>query len=90
MSTRPEPLRSGAVEIAVGNVVIPGSVGLAQAHPVTKTPAMRKQPSAGLGPVMVHPTHSSVGPRVVFTLHGFFLPNVISRTPSVYPFILER
>ena len=38
-------------------------MGLSQAHPLTKIPAMRKQPSDGLGPVTVHPTHSRVGPR---------------------------
>ena len=32
-------------------------MGLAQAHPPTKPLAMRGQPSAGLGPVTVHPTH---------------------------------
>ena len=41
----------------------PGSVGLAQAHPLPKSAAMRKQPSAGLGPVTAHPTHFSFGPR---------------------------
>ena len=42
--------------MATRNGVIPGSAGLAQAHPLTKPPAMRKQPAAGLGPVTVHPT----------------------------------
>ena len=51
------------MEIATRNGIIPGSVGLAQAHPLTKTPAMREQPSAGLCPVAVHPTNSGVGPR---------------------------
>ena len=37
MSTRPVPWGSGAVEIATPPVVISGSVGLAQAHPLTKT-----------------------------------------------------
>ena len=37
-------------------------VGLAQAHPLTNPPDMRKQPSVGLGPVTAHPTHSGVGP----------------------------
>ena len=46
-------------------VFITGSVGLAQAHPLSKTPAMRKQPSAGLDPVTVHPPHSGVGPRTL-------------------------
>ena len=30
-------------------------VGLAQAHPIAKLPAMRKKPSAMLGPVTVKP-----------------------------------
>ena len=51
------------MEIATRNGIIPGSVGLAQAHPLTIPPAMREQPPAGLGPVVVHPTHSGVGPR---------------------------
>ena len=48
---------------ATRNAIIQGRVGLAQAHPPTKPPAMRKQPSVGLGPATVHPTHSGVGPR---------------------------
>ena len=60
MSTRLDPWEPGAVEIATRNGMIPGSVGLAQAHPLTKPPAMRKLPSAELGPVTVHPTHSGV------------------------------
>ena len=63
MPTRPDPRGSGAVEIATRNAIIPGSRGLAQAHPLTKAPAMREQPSAGLGPVAVHPIHLGVGPR---------------------------
>ena len=58
MSTRPDPRGSGAVEIVTRDDIISGSVGLAQAHPLTKCPAMGKQPSAGLGPVTVHPAHS--------------------------------
>ena len=58
MSTRLAPWGSGAVEVATQNVIFPGSVGLAQAHPLTRPPAMRKQLSAGLGPVTAHPTHS--------------------------------
>ena len=50
------------MEIATQNGIIPGSVGLAQAQPLTKPQAMREQPNAGLGPVAVHPTHSGVGP----------------------------
>ena len=59
MSTRPDLWvpQVGVVEIVTRNDIIPGSVGLAQAHPLTKPPVMRKQPSAGLGPVTVHPTH---------------------------------
>ena len=49
MSTRRDPWGSGAVEIATRNGIIPGSVGPAQAHPLTKSPDRRKQPSAGLG-----------------------------------------
>ena len=56
MSTRPEPWGSGAVEIvervktvetATRNGIVPGSVGLAQGHPllITKPPALRQQPS---------------------------------------------
>ena len=40
MSTRPVPSGSGLVEIATRKVIFPGSVGLAQAHPLTKPPAM--------------------------------------------------
>ena len=54
------------MEIATRNVIFPGSVGLAQAHPLTKPPAMREQPDAGLGPVAVHPTDSGVGSRYCF------------------------
>ena len=66
MPTRLDPWGSGAVEIAAGTLMIvipPASVGFAQAHPLIKPPAMRKQPFAGLGPVTVQPTHSGVGPR---------------------------
>ena len=42
-------------------------MGLEQAHPLTKSPAMGDRPSAGLGPVAVHPTHSGVGPRYHFS-----------------------
>ena len=48
-------------QIATGNGIIPGGMGLAQAHPPTNPPAMREQPSNGLGPVAVHQTHSGVG-----------------------------
>ena len=54
------PCGSGAVEGNTRNGIISGGVGLAQAHP----PAVRKQSSDGLGPVTVHRTHSSVGPRL--------------------------
>ena len=60
MSTRLDPWISGEVEIATREVIPPGYMGLAQAHPLIKPPATRKQPSAGLGPVAVHPTHSGV------------------------------
>ena len=41
MSTRPVPRGSVSVEIrATRNVIFPGSVGLAQAHPLTKPLAM--------------------------------------------------
>ena len=74
MSTRPDSLGSGAVRTATRNGIIPGSVGLAQNYPLTtKTPITRKQPHAGLGPVMVHPTHSGVGP---------FLPNSYPTTQA--------
>ena len=67
MSTRPDPWESGAVEMATRNGIIQGSVGLAQARPLTKPPAMRKQLPAGLGAVTVRPTyrtaHSGVGLR---------------------------
>ena len=71
MSTLPGPWGSGAVEITTRNGIIPGSMGLAQAHPLTKHPTMRNQPSAGVGQVKVHPTHSGVGPR--FCSASFFL-----------------
>ena len=62
MSARLDLWGSGAVEIATRKVIPPGSVGLAQAHRLTNPLAMRRQPSAGLGPDTVHPTHSGVGP----------------------------
>ena len=55
MSTQPDPWGSGAVEIATRNAI--SSVGLAQAHPLTKPSAMRKHPSAGLGPVTTYPIY---------------------------------
>ena len=67
-STRLDPWGLPAVEIAIGNVILPGSVGHVQACPLTKRPALRKQPSAGLGPVTVHPTHSGIGPRDMLIL----------------------
>ena len=51
------------MEITTLNGIIPGSVGLEQAHLITKPPAMAKQPSAGLSPVTVHPTRSGVDRR---------------------------
>ena len=57
------------MEVAIGNVVLPVSVGLAQAHPPSKPQAMRKQLSDALGPVTVHPTPSGVGPRTHDTAH---------------------
>ena len=71
MSTRPDPWGSGAVEIAeiaTQNVVIPDSVGLAQPRPLTKPPAMVRQPSARLGLGSVQPTHAGVGPPVAVSL----------------------
>ena len=63
-------------------VTPPGGVGLAQAHPSTKPPAMTKQPSAGLGPLPVHSTHSVVGPRIiVFNL-------LVARTPLLLLLLL--
>ena len=61
MPIRPDPWGSGAVEIATRDGIILGSVGLAQAHSLAKHPAMRKQSSAGLGPVTVYSTHLGVG-----------------------------
>ena len=55
---------SGAAEIPTQKVISPWSVGLAQAQPPTKLKAIRKQPSAGLGPDTAHPSHSGVGPRI--------------------------
>ena len=50
MSTRLDRWGSDAVEIATRKVMPPGSVGLAQAHPLTKPPAMRNS----LPPDIVH------------------------------------
>ena len=69
------------MEIATRNVIVPGSVGLAQAHPLTKPPAMREQPSAGLGPLGVHPTHLGVGPSSV---RGTCQKTTIAMFSSVY------
>ena len=56
MTTRLDPWGTGVMEMATRSVIPPGSVGVAQAHPLTKPPAVRKQPDAGLGPVTtVHP-----------------------------------
>ena len=39
---------------------------------------MREQPSAGLGPVAVHPTHSGVGPRSLSYFLSFPVsPNIL-------------
>ena len=65
MSTGLDLWGSGAAMIATRKAIPPGSARLAQAQ--TKPPAMRKQPSAGLGPVTVHPTQSGVGPRITST-----------------------
>ena len=69
------------MEIATRNVIAPGSVGLAPAHPLTKPPAMRKQPDAGLGPVTVHPTnHSLVLVHTVVAVNSLcYLPGYFSR-----------
>ena len=56
MSTGLDPRGSDAVEIAARKVILSGSAGHAQPIPLTNLPAMTKQPSAGLGPVTVHPT----------------------------------
>ena len=82
MSTRHDPWGSGAmdtVEIATRNFILSGSVGLAQARPLTKPPAARKQPSAGLGPVTVHPTHSGVGPRRRVGSFSLWFPRIMPR-----------
>ena len=70
MSTRLDPWGSGAVAIATRNVIFACSVGLVQAHPLTNPLALRKQPSAGLGPVKVHPSYSGVGPRTIYIQHN--------------------
>ena len=56
-STRLDPWGPGAVDIATRRIIHPGSEGLARARPRTDPLATRKQGSAGLGPVMVHPTY---------------------------------
>ena len=63
MLFRLDPWGSGAVEIATRNAILADSVGVAQAHPLTRPLAMRKQPNARLGPVTAYPTRSGVGPR---------------------------
>ena len=55
--------------------------GLAQAHPLTKPSATRKQPSAGLGPATVHSTHSGVGPRIL--LYSINSRNSLFRDPGI-------
>ena len=53
MSTLPDPERSGAVEISHPEIPSsPGSVGLARAHPLTKTQAMEpsRQARSSYGP----------------------------------------
>ena len=57
VSTQLDPWASGAVEIATRNVIAPGSVGLAQAHLLTKPPGMRKRNSLRRGPGMVGPPY---------------------------------
>ena len=67
MTTRLDPSGSSEAETAARNVIPPGSAALAQAHPLTNPPAMRKQPGAGVDPVTVHPlTRSDVCPRWMF------------------------
>ena len=66
MSARLGPWGSDTVEITTRKIIPPGSTGLAQAHPLTKPPAMRKLPSAGLGTVTVHPMRSGVGLSLIF------------------------
>ena len=92
MSTRPVPWGSGSVEIAIRNGIFPGSVGLAQAHPLTKLLAM----GDGLPPVLVHPIHSGVGLRALSSQafyrlghahgHGYFsvAGPLLSRVPSYF------
>ena len=60
MSTRLGPWGSGAVEIATRKVIPSGSVGLAQVRPLTRAPAMRRQPSAELGAATVHPIRALI------------------------------
>ena len=71
MSTRPGSWGSGAAEMATPIVALPGSVGFAQAHPLTAPSAIITHPSAGHGPDTVPFTHSGVGHR-----SRSFLPSV--------------
>ena len=48
------------MDVAIQKGIPPCGVGLGQAHPRKKTPAIIKQSCAGLGQVTVHPTHSGV------------------------------
>ena len=74
--------------MATRNGIIPGSVRLAQAHPLTTSlPAMRKQPDAGLGPVTVRPTstHSGVGPRRTWYIYFFHMYDSSVGVTFAYP-----
>ena len=63
MSTGLELWGSSVAKNATQNFVVWGGVRFLQAHALAKLPAMGKQPSAGIGPVTVYPTHSGVGPH---------------------------
>ena len=87
MWTQLDPWESGAAEIAARKVIRPRSVGLAQAHSLTKTPAMSKLPSAVVGPVTAYPTHVRA---LVFGIFGFKEMYNTTNTCEIKDFIEPR
>ena len=92
-TTRFVPWASGAVEIAIRKVTSPGSVGLAPANSLTKPPALRKQPDAGLGPVTLHPSISlpirKLDPYTFFRVHVHVCEGALHRTDRRYRYAVR-
>ena len=61
--TQLDPWGSGAVEIATGKVILPGSMGHAQAHTLPNPRPPENIFPLDLVQLRLHPIHSGVGPR---------------------------